>query len=507
MTGPLPRIDQDPNEEFTGAGIRRLTARVTRTKAGAGPGELLTDVAYAVVSALIAAMLIAGIANALRLGLAPPADVESPDPRWIQAVACAAITMTALGLAIRIGPLGISRAGVAWWLPLPVDRAGLLAPSWWRAVVLWPLACGGLATFASAVAGVGSAGVASGAAFGAASGLLAVAVAGLAQPSPTASARLAFTADFLVAAVPVVGILGVLDAVPLPAVVFWWLAGCCFLAAIGAVTRWRRRYGGLSAPILSARAGVADRMLASTLTLDTKELGRSLSGPTRTIRRRRTLSYGWVRGPVTALVAADTTLLGRSSAALAQIVGLIALMLFAQQIPALATGPVLFVLLVVVGFRGGQLGAAGARTAEMAPTLDALVPLSARWTRAARCIVPASVGALVTMAGTGPLALRWGPGWIVLAAISGAVLGLAAIRSAYRTPPDWSAPLMATPGAGALPTGAMLAVARGPDAALLGCVPLGVVLVTGHLTGGLVAAQLIAAGVVAVVATHVPARR
>lgn len=504
MTGRLPRIQVDPEEEFTGAEIRRLTARVTAARTGAGPGELFTDVAYAVTSALITAGLIAGIANALRLGLAPASGTGAPDARWVQAVAIAAVMVTALGLAIRVGPLGISRAGVTWWLPMPVDRAGLLIPSWWRAVLIWPTVCGGLAAFASVVAGVSAADVASGAVWGAVGGLIAVAVAGLVQPSPRGASAVAHAADVLIAAVPAAGLAVVVAGTPTPARGGWVVCVLGALVAAVALVRWRPRFSRLPAAVLAARAGTADRALGAAMSLDTRELGRSL-GDARTAGRRRSHTFGAVRGPASAIVAADTVLLARTPAALAQLVGLVCAMLLALQIPALGSGAALFIVMVVVGFRAGQLGAAGARIAEMVPGLDGLVPLAAHWTRGARCLTPCVVGALTLLVGTLPLAWRWGPGWVGVALLAGAILGLAAVRSAYRKPPDWSGPLMATPG-GALPTGAMAAVSRGPDVALLGSVPLGVAVVTSHVSAGILLAQVMVGAIVVAVVTRVPAR-
>ncbi|MEK8225034.1 hypothetical protein NKG05_01025 [Oerskovia sp. M15] len=106
--------------------------------------------------------------------------------------------------------------------------------------------------------------------------------------------------------------------------------------------------------------------------------------------RSQALALRARQGPVSALLAADLTLLRRSPSALAQLVGLTALMIIAQQVPAFTGGFGLFVLLVVAGFRAAQLGAEGARTAEMVPALDAMVPLSARDGRLARAVTPRS---------------------------------------------------------------------------------------------------------------------
>ncbi|TGJ96669.1 hypothetical protein DLJ96_00785, partial [Actinotalea fermentans ATCC 43279 = JCM 9966 = DSM 3133] len=57
-------------------------------------------------------------------------------PATIQALASVALLALLMGTAVRLGPLGTGSAGVRWWIPLPVDRRGLLTPSYWRIVVL-----------------------------------------------------------------------------------------------------------------------------------------------------------------------------------------------------------------------------------------------------------------------------------------------------------------------------------------------------------------------------------
>ena len=94
--------------------------------------------------------------------------------------------------------------------------------------------------------------------------------------------------------------------------------------------------------------------------------------------------------------------------------------------------------------------------------------------------------------------------WVLLLLLAGAGFGAAAVRGAYRRPPDWSAPLLATP-AGALPTGAVSSALRGPDLALVVVVPLAVAVVVGAASWGLVVAQAVVAVGAVVVASWVPA--
>lgn len=509
---PLPLLTTDPDEEFSGREIRRLTARVTASRADAGPGELFGDVAYVVVSVAISALFVVGAANVLRETLfVEPAGGRPPvlTPATIQALASVALLALMTGMAVRLGPLGTGSAGVRWWVPMPVDRRGLLTPSYWRGVaVAVLLGAGGFAMIA--LASGGDPGVAGrSAALGAAAGLLLVGVAGLIQPRTRVAAAAARVSDVLIAAVPVAGVVLVaagwsdLRELSVPA----WAIGALGVGALALAVVWWRRLEALGAQVLRAQSAVADQAGGAILSLDTRELGRALSraGSTRGGRNRRLARFATVRGPVTALVAADLTLLRRSPSALAQLVGLTALVIVAQQVPAFEGGFGLFVLLVVAGFRGAQLGAEGARTAEMVPALDAMMPLSARDARLARTVVPALTALLALVVGIVPLVLSTGdPLWVALIAVVAVGMGAAAVRSAYRKPPNWSGPLMATP-AGALPTGAMSMVSQGPDVAVLGAIPLGICLLVGTPTPTLIVFQGIAVWIALAVASHVRA--
>ncbi|GAA1400802.1 DUF6297 family protein [Oerskovia paurometabola] len=509
---PLPLLVADPNEEFSGREIRRLTARVTASRADAGPGQLFGDVAYVVVSVAISVLFVIGAANVLRETIfVEPVDGRAPvlTPATIQALASVALLALLTGMAVRLGPLGTGSAGVRWWVPMPVDRRGLLTPSYWRGVaVAVVVGAGGLA--AIALASGADPGVAGrSAALGAAAGLLLVGLAGLIQPRTRVAATVARVSDVLIAAVPVAGVVLVVAgwsdlrelSVPPWAIVVVG-AGALALAVV-----WWRRLEALGAQVLRTQSAVADQAGGAILSLDTRELGRALSraGSTRGGRARRPSRFSVVRGPVSALVAADLTLLRRSPSALAQLVGLTALVIVAQQVPAFEGGFGLFVLLVVAGFRGAQLGAEGARTAEMVPSLDAMMPLSARDARLARTVVPALTALLALVVGVVPLVLGTGEWlWFALVVVVAVGMGAAAIRGAYRKPPNWSGPLVATP-AGALPTGATSMIAQGPDVAVLSAIPLGICLLVGAPTLTLVVFQGIAVWIALAVASHVRA--
>ncbi len=513
MTHGASALRSDPDELLTGRELRRLTARAAAARADAGPGEIVVDVAYALVSVALATGWVVGLASMLRSTLATAAPAGGPPvlgPGAVQALGTTALLAFLTGTAVRLGPVGAGGGGVRWWVPTPADRRGLVSPSFARALVLGA-GLGALgSTVVAVAAGLDAVPALRAGATGGALGLLLVAVAGLAQPSARAAGLLARASDVAVAAVPVAGLALVVAGRPgLPPlgapllVVLGLLAVAALL-----VLRWWRGLESLGATVLRAQSAVADQVGGAVLSFDTRDLGRALrrAGAAR-VRVRRPHRFAAVRGPVGAVVAADLVLLGRSPSALAQLVGLAALTVVAQQVPGLGSGFGLFALLVVAGLGAAVLGAEGARTAEMAPVVDALVPLRARWTRLARGVVPTLTATACLVAGAAPLALGTGDArWLGVAVLAAVVQGAAAVRSAYREPPDWGGPLLATPSGG-LPTGAAAVLRKGPDVAVLGAVPLGVALLVGTPGWGVVVAQALAAVVAVAVATHVRAVR
>lgn len=168
--------------------------------------------------------------------------------------------------------------------------------------------------------------------------------------------------------------------------------------------------------------------------------------------------------------------MARNPVALVQVLGLGALIVLAQGIPALSGGLGRAAVLLIVGMRSAQLGAQGARSAEVSPVLDALLPLGARATRMVRGVVPTTAAFVSLAVGCAPQVIE-DPRWLALLVAAAGSFGAAAVRGAYRPPPSWSAPLLATP-AGAVPTGALSMVTRGPDLAIMGTIPVLVAMVS-----------------------------
>lgn len=526
----LPRLETDPGEEFTGGEIRDLTARVAASHRARAVGGLISDAVSVVTAVAITIGLVIGASGVVRdLLLVAPDGPASPalslaTVRMLLLVAGAAL---ATGLAARLGPLAVSGAGLRWWLPMPVDRASLLTPRYLQALVLWSLAGAAAVTALTASTGVSVSGrgLATSATTGALGAALVVTMVGLLQHRRAVLAATVVVSDLVLALTPVLGIVllvagvgvgesggaGAGDATGAVTEAatglggasagggdaWWWsgggtvwavLAVLATVAGVGA-WRWRRSLEGLGAVALTPATAVAEHAGTSVVSLDLRELGRALDRPGARRPPRRSRAARWVRGPVTALVAAEVTAIARNPVVLVQVLGLGALVVLAREIPALSGGLGGAAVLLVVGVRGAQIGAQGARSAEVSPVLDALLPLGARGTRLVRAVIPATTAFVSLTLGCAPQVVG-DPRWLALLAVAAGSFGAAAVRGAYRSPPSWSAPLLATP-AGAVPTGALSMVTRGPDLAVAGTIPLLVAMVSDVPGWGLVGLQVL----------------
>ena len=104
--------------------------------------------------------------------------------------------------------------------------------------------------------------------------------------------------------------------------------------------------------------------------------------------------------------------------------------------------------------------------------LDSLWPLSQRAVRWSRTIVP-SAAMMLLLAGVLPIAVgAANVAWFLLALLAAPVFAAGILRSAYRKPVDWSAPLITTPDGQAIPPGAFSVISVGPDLIFLGGLPL-----------------------------------
>lgn len=469
----------DLGEVPTAREIRRFTARAARGRSGARAGALLQDLYEAVVAVGIAALITGGTVRQLRDALPPAPDVQAPGglslPVLVGVLLVAAVGAL-LSLAGRLGPVGLGGPEASWWLDLPVGRRGLLRPTARRL----PLLAAGVGALVVLVLEAGmleraGAPLALAALAGAVVAAGVVLAAGLAQTLGAPRRAAALTGDLLVLAAPVAAVLLVVTGVapadlPTPGTGVV-LAGALLVAACAVVVD--RRLDDVPARTLREAGSVTSQALGAVVSLDSRELGRALGAGVAPRARTWVSRLRTVRGPASALVTADLVLLRRSSRHVVQIVVALLLPVLATVVPQLASPAGVLLAVVVGGWVAASGAGEGARWAQIAPVLDALLPLDARDVRRLRMVVPAAVMLVWSLVVLGAVG-RWAGApldWLVLAVASTPVWAAAAVRAAYRPSPDWSGPLIATPF-GALPPGVMAVLVRGPDLVALCLLPL-----------------------------------
>lgn len=488
--------------------IRRFTAAAGRSRAGASLGSLLGDVYYAVISFAIGGAAVAGAASTLRASLPPAPDVAPPAGLSLPTLVALLLLGGAgvlVSLAGRLGPVGSGGSEATWWLPLPVDRRGLLRPAVRRVAVVAALAGAvAVALLDTALLGSSAGAAAQAAAVGGLGAAAIVLLAALAQAAGLARRRTALLGDLLLA---VAGALAVglavagthLDALPSPS---WAVAGAAL--AVAALLAWLvdRRLGAIPGRSLREGGSVTGQAVGAVVSLDSRELGRALAVGTAPPARRRIGRLRAARGPASALVVAELALLGRSSRHLVQLALAALVPVLATAVPQLANVAGVLLAVLVGGSVAASATAEGARYGEMAPVLDRLLPLSARAVRRLRMAVPSLamlVWSLVVFAVLGRWAGTVGD-WLALGVAGTPVWAAAAVRAAYRPAPDWNKPLVSTP-MGALPTGLLGVVARGPDLVVLCLVPTWVAILLRSAGLGLLVVQVALAAVAVLVAS------
>ncbi|QTE28653.1 DUF6297 family protein [Pengzhenrongella sicca] len=500
----------------SGRQIRRLTSATARRRGGAGIGELLGDVYYAVISAAIGIALALGLVNAMRDALPPEPAVPLAGPDLsipsLATLFVVGLVGVLLSLAGRLGPVGVGGAEATWWLSLPVDRRGLLRPT----AVRLPLLAGAVATVLLALIDLGlpndgSLSVGRALRVGAVGGLgaaLLVLLAGVGQSLGAVRRRIAATGNALIALVPLLALLGAvlgwsLSDVPEPPAV---LIPVLAVAVVAAAVALDRRLARIPARDLRDSGSVASQAVGAVVSLDSRELGRALTDGAAATRRRRVARFGWVRSAETALVAADLAVFVRSPRHVLQVVAAACVPAVFVGVHQIANPGVLAAAVVVSGYVAMVATAEGARRAEMAPILDRLLPLEAARVRQLRMVVPGAVMLAWSAAAFAAVAQLQGGlgGWLVLAVLSTPVWAGAAVRSAYRPSPDWSGPLVST-AAGALPVGIGGVLARGPDVVILGLVPVLISIVLGFVTTPVLLGQVAASAIALAVCAHVKA--
>ena len=114
------------------------------------------------------------------------------------------------------------------------------------------------------------------------------------------------------------------------------------------------------------------------------------------------------------------------------------------------------------------------------------------------------VWAAVALAALGAVGIWAGAplDWVLLGLAAVPVWAAAAVRAAYRPAPSWDKPLVATP-AGALPTGVLQVVARGPDLIAFCLLPLWIAIGLHTVTTVMVTAQVVLSTVAVLIGSSV----
>ncbi|MEV7972288.1 DUF6297 family protein [Cellulomonas sp. NPDC089187] len=479
--------------------IRRFTAAVARTKAGASLGSVLNDAYYAAIMLAIGMGVALGIAGQLRASLPPQDDQslgEGISLPTVVGVVAVALLGAVLSLAGRLGPVGAEGAEAAWWLDLPVDRRGLLRPASLRIPLLAGVV-GGLLLALLDGGLLADHGLGHVLRLGVLAVLVCAAVvllAGLAQTVQLPRRTVALIGDLVIAAAPVLALIAAFTGwrlSALPDLPVWALAALA--VATVALGWWQdRRLGRIRGRDLRESGSVASQAAGAVVSLDSRELGQALSEASARQRRRRSQRMRLVRGPKSAIVVADLTVLLRSPRHLVQLVVSALVPVLVVVTPRLAGALGVGLAVLVSGYVGMLATAEGARRAEMAPILDRLLPMSAQATRRTRLLVPALAMLLWSLVAFSAVGLWHGdlPGWIALGVASTPVWAGAALRGAFRPAPNWQGPLVSTP-AGALPGGVLAVLARGPDVAVLGLIPVIISVALGKVLLPVLAVQLV----------------
>ena len=493
-------MQHDPARIPQGSQVRKLTASIENARQGHGFGAVVQEVWYVVITVALCVLLVVGVAGGIKESAPNGAGVATLVGELPGALALLAAVGGLLSLAGRLGPVGLGGGGASWWLPMPVDRRGLLRPT----VLRWPLASaavgGVLAPLAVVLFGadVTPGLVLRWAALGAAAFSALAAGAALLQPIGSASRIIAATGEIvmLLAAGAIAAVAlsgrdtsgwtldgGWLVAVPLAAV------------AVVATVLAERHSTRLSGAGLRDRGSVGDRAQVAVLSLDLRELSGALAAAPHRARRTGSLRLA-AGGPRRAIALADLVLLSRAPRQLAQVAVAALFAVAAGQVTLTQAGLPLYGVWLVTGFWATNAAAAGARHADLAPVLDRLFPLSARDVRVARGAVPLIAATVWAAAAfVGHASTTGQPAWLALLPAWAAVLAAAAVRSAYRPAPRWTASSVVSPMGGVPPTGGLF---KGLDVALVGTLPTAVVLYSGSLSlTALVVQALVAAVIVA----------
>lgn len=470
-----------------GADLRRWTARRTR-RHRRGVWALVGDIYSGLLTTAVVGMILAPYLRRLVItrSSAPSEGTGLPgsldlDPGWLLLVLMLLLLALGLGPLHRLGPLFLRPHEAAWWLPMPGDRGGLLVPVA-RTEYFIAAAIGAMTGVLPALlAGGGWVSTAVWPALLAA--VLCLVLSGLitAQIKSAGVSRLRGTLILTGAAICVTG-----AVLPFPRSALAHAAVTALAGVLGTVSvlRWRRVRLSLGQLHDSALLDVVARSFGahvSLLSLDTRAMGRLLSPPPS--RPGCPAPLRWARfasrmpRPVRVVVCvaqADWMLLRRQPRRLLQLgAGLaVAVLPFLSES---VSGPLRAFTYLTGGWIATLAVAEPARQAWFDGVPDASWPAPPSTVRTGHLLVPAvlmgawSVLSLVPAMVALGTAAAWKDLGIVaaLALVSGWAWAGVALRSGYRTMPDFAAGLVTSP-MGSLPPGLVQMLTAGPDAALVG---------------------------------------
>lgn len=481
--------------------IVRSTRRASRqyNKARSSVRDLLIDVYSNLLTAGCAVMLAVSFVVALRQEIVErdPSSGGLIDSRWqvlpadlLWVFLTYVVLVRITGVARRFGPVSVSGAEGAWWLPLPVDRRPMLLPAFRRRLI----AVGVTATLAylpltvlTAIDASPFAHLSSAMTFGSGA-VIAVTSAAILQLTPGGS-RLHRAGTFA----------GLIPVAVLPSLApaVWPLVLALTVAAIRAAYVFQRLDGVPQAELMRGGA-VSGHAGASVFFLDINELRRAMGGGPRsgTGTRARGFYAKPTGSALAAVVRADITAFLRlqplPTGPLLWLGICVAVALISPAMPVLLQLGVI----ILAGCATTATTGTVARRIAVVSQLDALLPVHPVLVRCSRMLMPALsmavwMGLLTAVfAGLGAA----GPSLILLGVIAGAGMGAGAVRAATRPTTDWATPPVETPF-GPVPRDQASSLLRGTDTVILAIVPVVLALYIGAVHPWLIVAQCAATAV------------
>ncbi|WP_167146075.1 DUF6297 family protein [Actinomyces sp. ZJ308] len=472
-----------------GADLRRWTARRTR-RHRRGVWALVGDIYTGLLTVAVVGTILAPYLR--QLVDAPPSSPAAGgvpaglgalglEPGWLVLVLTMLLLALGLGPLSRLGPLFLRPHEAAWWLPMPGDRSALLVPVARVEYLIAATAGAVMGLLPALVAGGGWVAVTAWPALLAAGLSLVLSELIKAQVQGHGIARLRRFVILIGVAVCLVG-----TFLPFPHSAHGHMVVATVAGALvgAAVLGWRRARAGLGQVHDAALLDVVARSFGahvSLLSLDTRAMGRLLSPPS--VRPVGPAPLRWARlasrlprpvGVMACVAQADWLLLRRQPRRLLQLgagLAVAALPLLSESV----SSPMRALAYLGGGWIATLAVAEPARQAWFDGGPDASWPAPPWVVRVGHLLTPAALMSMWSLLSLVPAMASLGAeaAWrdlgvvVAMALLSGWAWAGAALRSGYRTMPDFAAGLVTSP-MGSLPPGLVQMLTAGPDAALVG---------------------------------------